>query len=1237
MSEKTPVPRFATSDDLKKFIESYTPITIEEAYSKNLSDRQKEILQNEYYRSQDVIRNIIDKNKDVVTYEILDLAYAKDLYGFNVAPKVETKDQVINILNSYNQIGTINTLIDNLPKDIMDDEILHKATDKGYVIHYETPEYLRNNEELIKKSKEDVKVRMLKAIIELPGRYGDYDRYGTYRAVIDNIIISSSKDIIDDEIFELALSSGLSLSDEFIKRKFGNDANKYIEMTKRYSGYADINKLVNYRYSDVIKSLELAGKLDDLVYKAIDNGLKLDSYRPNFMLQFKYILYAIKNGQGDALNYLDLKWNYPTEEEQQQIRDIMEVAINHGYKYTDESPQFIRDFKYIKYAIEKGQSTALYYLNTDNITEEEKHQIDDLVYKAIDNGLKLYSYGSNFMLQFKYIKYAIDKGQEDALYYLNIDSVKDEEKDIFHKYLKKYVTICCINKVMPVINKLNFEDIGIVFNKEQLVAFKYLINYPSLISIYQNETVDNFYKDSIENKKLCNKLFKERNWTALSELIANNDELIGALSKNQIKIISIYIKIDVRVQKIFQDYIINNLDFVNEMSDEKLNLITVVLKRLSSSNSSEMQKLITELATQLLYLDNPIEALDKIEDIFLKNNLPMVGKIYKVFETLHPNLQGFNFSQGSSISPLLLSKSNSSREIIIFADLIKSFMGSNNRNFKKYLKNLEQGNNIFLDLCNHKIEFENLDNETMEILKEFVAHLNTLYNNTKKGKNDNKVLTGDIITDIEELKRLFSPNGNLTYDLPDRIIKMYCHFAGIDTLEQAKKYINDVIKKTSERNIKASECDLKLEQGDFIKGIGDIKYLSNILQNGSVAREFLGSSAGSDLTPLDTDLSIILESNNSVEDAISKTEARSYGPIWFVLKNRDNRFTITRRSPKENNQEIDTKTDGNKLEAFYTGAIGESHYGIRTGFASSEIDYIVTEQYDDRIGFEIARNGFYIPVADKTGKIIFTPQDYDKLRAKMQGLSYYDSSKYELSNDLETPDIIRTSELLERSRQEIEIKRQAINDAIKKAIGRLNLKLKEKVDGNLQDGYVELIDTGSTGRDTNLPGDGDFDYMMRLDNSIISDSNKLSELKEELLKEFQVDDMSGVIGTGDFRLKQVMIKGLDTPVDIDITFTEKTDKLNYSTEMCLKDRLDSIKKQYPDRYNLVIANIIEAKKILKQALAYKPDRGETPQGGLGGVGVENWILQNGGSLKQAAKEFLAASDGKSFKKKKKES
>lgn len=40
----------------------------------------------------------------------------------------------------------------------------------------------------------------------------------------------------------------------------------------------------------------------------------------------------------------------------------------------------------------------------------------------------------------------------------------------------------------------------------------------------------------------------------------------------------------------------------------------------------------------------------------------------------------------------------------------------------------------------------------------------------------------------------------------------------------------------------------------------------------------------------------------------------------------------------------------------------------------------------------------------------------------------------------------------------------------------------------------------------------------------------------------------------------------------------------------------------------------------------KPDKGETSQGGLGGVGVENWVLQNGGSFLSAAKEFMSVAE-----------
>ena len=65
----------------------------------------------------------------------------------------------------------------------------------------------------------------------------------------------------------------------------------------------------------------------------------------------------------------------------------------------------------------------------------------------------------------------------------------------------------------------------------------------------------------------------------------------------------------------------------------------------------------------------------------------------------------------------------------------------------------------------------------------------------------------------------------------------------------------------------------------------------------------------------------------------------------------------------------------------------------------------------------------------------------------------------------------------------------------------------------------------------------------------------------------------------------------------------------------------------------MVKNIIAAKKLFKAHECYKPrhaggkdeETGKSlAQGGLGGVGVENWILQNGGSLTAAARSFLEA-------------
>ena len=749
------------------------------------------------------------------------------------------------------------------------------------------------------------------------------------------------------------------------------------------------------------------------------------------------------------------------------------------------------------------------------------------------------------------------------------------------------------------------------------------------------EIKDKFYnreftlKDFNDNPELFN-IFENTNIAcAFSENMSwiiplfNDSENFKTGNYNRMKVISVYSKIqDVELQKAFKEYV---MEFGTNIDVEKIEYVSEVLSRLSLSNSSEIFTFRKELATQILKSNNPLESLSKIEDVFIRNNIPTVGKIYSCFEILHPDFQGFNF-ESSMVSPVLKKSSTMSKKVTVFSDLIKSSFGSNNRSVNAYLKNIEFGSNLYESIKSGQIQFDSLGEAEMRELTTFCSHLATLYNNTMKAKKNNETFksTGYVLTDILELSKKLSPDGTLDYNLADRVIRMFCGFTGIDTLEQAKEYIERKVKTADLRNRNASSEDMVLEQGDFIKGIGGITYLRNILQNGSVSREYLGSSAGSDATPLDTDISMIMSSDGTISEKMDATAASSYGPIWFVLKN-DDRFITTRTS----SETLEAKRDMSKMEVFYTGFLGEGHYGIRTGFASSEINYIVMNNYDPKVGLEIAMNGFYIPVANKEGKIVFTQKDYDELRTKMSGLSYFDEDNYTFSENLITEETEYFAEQIEQSNFEVQAKREKINNVIKKSIEELGLHLKTNIDGVLTEGFVELIDTGSTGRGTNKPGDGDFDFMMRLDKAILSNPTRLNELKQTILRNLGRKNSSELTGTGDFRLKSVQID-TDMSVDIDITFTEKTDKVSYSTDMALQDRLATIQRNDPEKYKYVVANILLAKQVLKKAEAYKPNRGEIPQGGLGGVGIENWILQNGGSFIDAARSFVEAANGKSF-------
>ena len=293
------------------------------------------------------------------------------------------------------------------------------------------------------------------------------------------------------------------------------------------------------------------------------------------------------------------------------------------------------------------------------------------------------------------------------------------------------------------------------------------------------------------------------------------------------------------------------------------------------------------------------------------------------------------------------------------------------------------------------------------------------------------------------------------------------------------------------------------------------------------------------------------------------------------------------------------------------------------------------------------------------------------MRQQMSGLSHYHTGDYQFApeDELELPStnvketvIPGTSTIISElpaSMAETDHKHEVINQAIKQAITNipeLNLSYKDYLDGDLTENIVEMIDTGSTGRQTNTPGSGDFDYLARLDRSILNDPTKKQQITDALLTAFgKADEVNGTsnqidnldhnedgegegeagqvnnksrIVNGNLRLKQVSIDGLAEPVDIDITFAQKTNKVQYPTDAALADRLSNIKNQSETKYQQVLANIIYAKQFLKAAGAYKPRRSPEAEGvgGLGGVGIENWVLQHGGSFKQAARDFLSVAD-----------
>lgn len=903
--------------------------------------------------------------------------------------------------------------------------------------------------------------------------------------------------------------------------------------------------------------------------------------------KLKYLFYDF-GGTKPNISFDDLKKNPEWIEylKDKELSLVIKMPLNKNF-YSDLIEKFGNEF-FLNLCVKYGKYLT-YKISTD-LKNYSKEEIEKEIQTSIEN-------------EFKYglIPYTSDLPEFlKAKYHLNPS--KDADKNIKEIFENNNLTIDILANNPEIYAKI-IKSVNII------CAFNY--NYSWLVPLFMEEDLE---KGNIKRLKIA----------------IEYDKLTDEITRNH-----------------FREYITENKDNIDF---DKLSDITNILVRISTGNSLELLSLEKPLIETVLKTENPEETLKKIENVFIKNNLPLFAKIFLSFQIIYPTMEEVSgktdFTDNDIISPLLTdghimhlgrSKNNiDARFNLIFNDLFRIAVHSGNRSLISYIDNIEKGDKLYKDLVNEKRKFSDLTKEEKGLLKIFTSYLEVLYENTKEGSksaiySDNMLLEEKLMFFANK----FKPTDRI--DLKDRIVRSFAYYAGYKTFDELKNdaygFINEANKRNEIAAKKLGDGELILDEGDLIRGIGGYDVLSNSINNGNVSKEFLsmlgnpelGNSSTSDMTPLDIDFGKVQKSGFA-KDVIQSTPAVS-SEIMLVIKHNNPNFLETR--DKDGN--IYDRYDPKKGDLFRT--FSTNHFGVRTGIAISEVDYILynnpnNTEHLNIVKHELARNGLFVPVIDyNTNKLVFTYEEYKEIREKMQGLKYYGSNTYSFSPNLENTDILEIKNNLELQKDGTKLKRDLYVQHVKHILKKYGIELYTEVTGELETNRAEFIDTGSTGRGTNVPNDGDFDFVLKLDQKIIRDDALFNKLKKDL-RAFYIESKEIVdVNNGNFRDKGVIIPGLEEPIDIDITFMPRTDKIAYSTDECIKDRLETIKNLDEEKYKLTVANIVFAKKLLKAGKAYKAREKE---GGLGGVGVETWILSHGGSLIDAARSFVKASSDKSL-------
>lgn len=468
---------------------------------------------------------------------------------------------------------------------------------------------------------------------------------------------------------------------------------------------------------------------------------------------------------------------------------------------------------------------------------------------------------------------------------------------------------------------------------------------------------------------------------------------------------------------------------------QKITLYKDLCISISQSTSPELKKVQDQLIPLLMESQDPKGVLQRVTSVFDRNNLPPFAKKLKIFEIIylttqkngHTYFEEIMAGKGKDLSPVLQSTTPERALGIIFADLLKTHIESGDNSLRIYLSVMQEGQNV-LD----KFQLEGKDALTTQEryrLIQYTNKLRLLHENSPLSRREKPVTAqagdGSLEEKIGQLLKDFHVRSGQR--ISERVIEMFARPLGYKSIAEVLSHMDRSGQEAHARNLmnpNVQQGEVVVQVGDLLKGVED-DVLQYILQNGMISREYLGVNADSDATPFDIDTAMVLEEDlgGDLEKAINNSPSRQYGNIRILIRNRGQ---FVRTDQQETN---DVRYDPNHYELFFSdvGLYGPRHHGIRTALPATEIDALVFDASfmsdnnnklrREQIFFNIANNGFYIPVANEQGRVVFTERDFKNYRLNKEVIqSVLQSDTYtpqELIDTLKTSPFIQ--ELYEMS------------------------------------------------------------------------------------------------------------------------------------------------------------------------------------------------------------------------------